>query len=97
MARNPKPPLRVVHPIWTALSDWPPVQAACTFAGHIGVGVVCMGAVWLSEVAYHLIFSTDPTYFGWIPVKWFFQASEVGILGIFVLSSICDAWRKLMW
>jgi hypothetical protein len=56
-----------------------------------------MGGFWLVEQVFHLFFQTrEPTFFGWIPVKWFFDAGEAGILLTFVIWGIYDAWRELM-
>jgi hypothetical protein len=55
-----------------------------------------MCGIWLTEQVFHWFFPEEPKFFGWIPVKWFFDASEAGILMTFVIWGIYDAWRELM-
>ena len=76
--------------------DWAPVRAARSFLGHVGLGLVCMGGIWLSDEAFHWLFPAEPKFFDWIPVKWFFHAGEAGILLTFVIWGIYDAWRELL-
>lgn len=95
MGKKPKP--SAIATAWSAFLDWAPVRAARSFLGHIGLGAVCMFGIWLSEQAFHLFFhDREPTFFGWIPVRWFFEAGEAGILMTFVIWGIYDAWRELM-
>ena len=83
--------------VWAAFIDWPPVRAACTFLGHIGLALVCLVGIWVLEhVSGWLFEGYEPAFFGWIPVKWFFDAGEAGILAMFVIRGIYDAWRQLM-
>lgn len=80
-----------------AFFDWAPVRAARSFLGHVGLGLICMGGIWLSELVFHLLFpGREPTFFDWIPVKFFFHAGEAGILLTFVIWGIYDAWRELI-
>ena len=81
---------------WRAFKTWAPVRAARSFLGHIGLALVCMCGIWLTEQVFHWFFPEEPKFFGWIPVKWFFDASEAGILMTFVIWGIYDAWRELM-
>jgi len=58
--------------------------------------MVCMVGIWLSEQAFHLIFQNrQPKFLDWIPVRWFFDISEMAILVTFILQGIYDAWREL--
>jgi hypothetical protein len=51
---------------WSAFIDWAPVRAARSFLGHVALGLVCMGGIWLSEEAFHWLFPTEPKFFDWI-------------------------------
>jgi hypothetical protein len=95
MARGPK--RSAIAAMAATFFNWAPVRAARTFLGHIGLMLVCMGGIWLAEQIFHAFFSgQEPKFFALIPVKWFFDAGEVGILVVFVIAGIYDAWRQLM-
>jgi hypothetical protein len=81
--------------IWTRFFDWAPVRAARVFLGHIGLALVCVAGIWVVEWAIGR--GNDPKFFDhWIPVKWFFDAGEAGMLATFVISGIYEALRELV-
>jgi hypothetical protein len=83
--------------MWGAFFSWRPVRAAFSFLGHVVLALVCMAGIWVVEYVFGWLFQGhEPKFFGWIPVKWFFDAGDFGILGTFVIVGIYDAWRELM-
>jgi len=73
-----------------------PARAALIFLGHIGLMLVCMFGIWLSEQAFHLMFpNREPVFFGWIPVNWFFDLSEAVTMLVFMASAVYEAYREL--
>jgi hypothetical protein len=81
---------------WAAFFGWSPVRAACTFLGHVGLALVCMFGIWVLERVSGLLFQGhEPKFFEWVPIKWFFDAGEAGILLMFVIRGIYDAWGEL--
>jgi hypothetical protein len=94
VARRPK--RSGIVALWTAFFAWPPVRAAGSFLGHIGLALVCVAGIWLFGQAFHRLFPEDPKFFGWIPIKWFFDAGEAGILATLTVAGIYDVWQKLM-
>jgi hypothetical protein len=83
--------------MWAAFIDWGPVRAARSFLGHIGLALVCLAGIWVLEQASGWLFQGhEPKFFEWIPIKWFFDAGEAGILLMFVARGIYDAWRELI-
>jgi len=73
-----------------------PLRAAAVFSGHLGLGFVVMVGVWLTERGFGLLWHEhEPKFFDWCPVKWFFDAGEAGIMFVFVVFGIYEAYLQL--
>jgi hypothetical protein len=67
---------------------------ACSSAGHRSLffGVVVLLVIWVTERLFIALWGEQqPTFFGWLPVRWLFDAAELGVLGTFVFWGIWDA------
>lgn len=81
-------------PIITVLQR--PLRAAAVFLGHLVLGFLVMVGVWLTEKGFGVLWhQSEPLFFGWCPVKWFFDAGEAGIMIVFVIFGIYEAWHQL--
>ena len=74
-----------------------PLFAAGVFLGHLALGFVVMVGVWLTEKGFALLWEEgrEPKFFDWCPVKWLFDAGEAGIMIVFVVFGIYEAYRQL--
>ncbi len=91
MARGPR--RSAIAAIVATLFNWAPVRAARTF---LALALVCLAGIWALEHASGWMFQNqEPKFFGWVPVKWFFDAGEASMLVIFTISGIYDAYREL--
>jgi hypothetical protein len=74
-----------------------PLRAAGVFLAHLGLGFVVMVGVWLTEKAFRYLWAPghDPKFFDWCPVRWLFDAGEAGILVVFIIFGVYEAYRQL--
>lgn len=74
-----------------------PLRAAGVFLAHLGLGFVVMVGVWLTEKLFGYLWASgpDPRFFDWCPVRWLFDAGEAGILVVFVVFGIYEAYCQL--
>ena len=89
---------------WAAFIGWFPardVREARTFLGHVGLTLIMLAGLWVLEHAFVWLFQEhDPKLFagipviGGIPVKWFFDAADAGVLLRFAYRAIFEPWRK---
>lgn len=72
------------------------LRAGGVFFGHLCLGFFAMVGVWATERGFALLFRTeDPKFFDYVPVWWFFDAGEGGILLVFVVFGIFETVRQL--
>src|SRR5205807_2321753 len=59
--------------IKTALTR--PARAAAVFIGHLLLGSVVIGGIWLTHWLFLALWGEkDPKFFDWIPIRWVFDA-----------------------
>jgi len=72
------------------------VLHAAVIVGHLFLGGVIILVMWAAEWMLHVLWQEqEPKFFGWIPVKWFFDASDLGIMTLFVFWGIRGANEQL--
>jgi hypothetical protein len=84
--------------MWNTLGDVVSraARAAVAFLAHLFLAALAMIGVWGTEQAFHALFKDgNPKFFDYIPVKWFFDAGEVGILIVFVIFGTIEAIAQL--
>jgi hypothetical protein len=69
------------------------VREARKFLGHVGLTLVMLAGLWVLQHAYAW-FLPHERLFGWVPVKWFFDAAEAGVLFRFAWRAIFEPWWK---
>jgi hypothetical protein len=80
------------------LAGWFPddaVREARTFLGHVVLTLVMLAGLWVLQYVFGRLFQEhEPQLFGWVPVRWFFDAADAGVLLRFAYRAIVDPWRK---
>jgi hypothetical protein len=80
--------------IWD-LVRWP-LKATVVMVLHIGLAFVAMLAVWAAHKGYEYLWGTDgPTFFGFIPVIWLFDAMTLSVVGLLVVYATIEAFFAL--
>jgi hypothetical protein len=73
-----------------------PFWALVALLGHVVLASAAILGFWIVEELIILLWGEhEPKFFGWIPVKWFFDAGDAGILIVFGIFGIRDAYRNL--
>ncbi len=72
------------------------VRAAVVFLGHLALMLIVLlglrGTQWVFACFWH---NANPMFFDRIPVKWFFDACDIGVLTVFALRGIVDAYNQM--
>lgn len=69
-----------------------PFEAAIAFLGHLFLGMVVLGGIWLSGLIFKWLYpAQEPMFFDVVPVKWMFDASKVALLIVFIVYGAIDA------
>jgi len=73
------------------------VHIVAVLVGHLVITFAIVGAIWATHRIVAAVWhGQEPVFFGWVPLRWFFDASEAGVIAVFVISSIVDAIRALL-
>ena len=73
-----------------------PLRAAAIIVGHLSLGAVLVLGLFVFEQLFAVLWGDqEPTFFGWVPVKWFFHASELGVMGTYVFWGVYEANEEL--
>jgi hypothetical protein len=77
-------------------STWRPVikaiRAAVLFCAHVLTVIVVLFAIWAIErFTQYLWGNSDPLFFDKLPVRYFFDAMEVGVLTIWIWYALVEA------
>lgn len=73
-----------------------PARAAAVFIGHLLLGSIVICGIWLTHWLFLALWGEqDPKFFDWIPVRWVFDASEFGVMIVFVIRGILEADHKM--
>ena len=73
-----------------------PLRAAAIIACHFLVGALMLLGLYWSDQWFHWLWGDEePKFFEWIPVKWLFHASELGVMVAFVVSGGVDMIKEL--
>jgi hypothetical protein len=60
------------------------------------LGAVVTLGIWATERLFYWLWAEQtPRFFDWIPVKWLFDASEFGVMIVFVVFGILEAYQKM--
>jgi hypothetical protein len=72
-----------------------PARAAVVVLAHLALGTLVTVGIWVTELLFHWLWAAEhmPRFFGWIPVKWLFDASELGVMLVFVC---CGTWEAFL-
>jgi TRAP-type C4-dicarboxylate transport system permease small subunit len=73
------------------------IRTVAVLVGHLVIAAAIVGAIWATHRIVATVWSGEqPVFFGWVPLSWFFDASEVGVIAVFAISSIVDMIRALL-
>lgn len=71
-------------------------RAAVVFIGHTFLGMVVVTCNWLVERYFHFLWqSHEPLLFERVPLRWLFDAVDLGVLLVFMFWGILEANQKL--
>jgi hypothetical protein len=69
-----------------------PLRAAIAFLGHLFLGSLVLIGIWLTEMLFELLWhGHEPTFFGWLPVRWIFDGSDLAVMLVFGFWGIVEA------
>jgi hypothetical protein len=69
-----------------------PLRATVVVVGHLCLGAVVAIGIRGTEWLFQLLWAGEPPlFFGWVPVRWFFDASEALILVVFIIFGTWEA------
>jgi hypothetical protein len=75
---------------------WRPFRAAIVVVGHLCLGAVVAVGIRGTEWLFQLLWPGEqPVFFDWVPIRWFFDASEALILVVFVVFGTWEAIEML--
>jgi hypothetical protein len=56
-------------------------RAGVLFVAHLLLAAVALIGIWLLEKMFQGLWGEhEPTFFGWLPVKWLFDGADVGVI-----------------
>lgn len=58
--------------------------------------LVVLVCIRLADLGFSHLFTGEPMFFGRVPVRFFFDAGEAGVMLVFVVASIIEAARIMM-
>ncbi len=71
-------------------------KAAIVLAGHLFISLVMIGVIFVVEWAFGYAFGPNqPLVWGLFPLKYLFQAPEVGAMVVFTVWGIIEAHRVM--
>jgi hypothetical protein len=72
------------------------VRAGIILASHLLLAAITLGAIWLMERYITWLWGeSEPRLFGAIPIKYFFDVMDAGVLVTFVALAVADIARSL--
>lgn len=73
-----------------------PLRGAVVIGGHLLLGAIVSIGIWLTHFLFIWLWGEqDPKFFDWIPIRWFFDASELVVMIVFIVSGAIEAYHKL--
>lgn len=72
------------------------LRGGAVILGHLALGSIVSASIWGSHWIFTILWGdNDPKFFDRIPIRWFFDASELGVMLLFIGMGLVEAFRQL--